>query len=73
MNKYKEGESTKAICENCKALVNARYKVRDVPFSDGRGTVKDILAIVCGNCERVIGIPHQSTPAIKKAFEKYDK
>ena len=55
----------KAICEDCHGLVGITYKLRDVPFNDGSGIVKNILSGVCDKCNQVICIPHQSTPAIK--------
>ncbi|GAC26076.1 hypothetical protein GMES_3801 [Paraglaciecola mesophila KMM 241] len=47
--------------------------LRDVPFSDGSGTVKNALAGVCDSCNEVVLIPHQSTPAIKKQLDTHKK
>lgn len=69
MNILKVGDKIEAICQDCKSLVNTTFKLRDVPFSDGSGIVKNILTGVCDQCGRVITIPNQSTPAIKKAFD----
>ncbi|MFF7064272.1 hypothetical protein [Pseudomonas sp. NPDC008258] len=62
-----EGDSGKALCEHCQAVVPTRYTRRDVPFSDGRGVAKDILVGVCTRCEVVVALPPQSTPAIHEA------
>ena len=47
MKLYEEGEKSKAICHHCKQLVSTTFVRRDVPFSDGKGEVKNILAAVC--------------------------
>jgi len=59
------GDTGSAICEDCHGLVGITYKLRDVPFNDGSGIVKNILTGICDKCNQVISIPHQSTPAIK--------
>ncbi|MEB6590409.1 MULTISPECIES: hypothetical protein [Pseudomonas] len=62
-----EGDSGKALCEHCQAVVPTHYVRRDVPFSDGQGVAKDILVGVCTRCDGVVAIPPQSTPAIREA------
>lgn len=64
---YKAGETSKGMCERCDALVPTTFAYRDVPFDDGTGLVKDILCAVCDRCGRVVAVPPQSTPAIKRA------
>lgn len=73
MNILKEGDKKKAICEDCNSTVSMTFALRDVPFSDGSGIVKNVLAGVCDGCNRVIAIPHQSVPAIKRQLEKQRK
>ncbi|NML32115.1 hypothetical protein [Paraburkholderia antibiotica] len=70
MKLYEEGEKSKAICAHCRQLVSTTFLRRDVPFSDGKGTVKNILAAVCDVCDRVVAVPAQSTPAIREARQK---
>ncbi|OLL29415.1 hypothetical protein BTH42_22950 [Burkholderia sp. SRS-W-2-2016] len=70
MKLYEEGEKSNAICSHCKQLVGTTFRRRDVPFSDGRGEVKNILAAVCDVCDRVVAVPAQSTPAIREARQK---
>ncbi|MCC9006471.1 hypothetical protein [Pseudomonas putida] len=62
-----EGDSGKALCEQCQAVVTTRYARRDVPFSDGKGVARDILVGVCTRCDGVVALPPQSTPAIHEA------
>ncbi|MFV3290223.1 hypothetical protein ACNFBR_15930 [Pseudomonas sp. NY11955] len=62
-----EGDSGKALCEHCQAVVPTLYARRDVPFSDGQGVAKDILVGVCTHCDAVVALPAQSTPAIREA------
>jgi len=69
MKIFKVGDSQKAICEHCHALENATFKLRDVPFSDGSGVVKNVLVGVCDKCDQVSILPHQSTPVVKKQLE----
>lgn len=70
MKLYEDGEKSRAICHHCKQLVGTTFTRRDVPFSDGKGTVKHILAAVCDVCDRVVAVPAQSTPAIREARQK---
>lgn len=67
MKIFFEGETGKALCEHCQAVVPTHYARRDVPFSDGQGEAKDILVGVCSFCDTVVAIPPQSTPAIREA------
>jgi hypothetical protein len=70
MKILKVGDKQKAVCYKCKAVKNTTFYLRDVPFSDGSGIVKNILVGVCDFCDGVIITPHQSTPAIKKELDK---
>lgn len=71
MKNVKVGDTCKAVCQDCKAVVDITFQLRDVPFSNGMGIVEQVLSGVCNQCDRVISIPHQSTPEIKKAYDKY--
>ena len=64
-----QGDKGKAICEHC-GVVSVTYRYRDVPLSGSGRLVKNILAGVCDQCDRVASIPAQSTPAIKTEREK---
>jgi hypothetical protein len=67
MKLYQPGDTSKAICPHCGKLVSTTFAYREVPFEDGSGVVKGILAAVCNECQTVIAIPAQSTPAIRRA------
>ncbi|KZY36081.1 MULTISPECIES: hypothetical protein [unclassified Oleiphilus] len=73
MKILKEGDVGKVLCHTCESVQNSTFKLRDVPFSDDSGSVKNILAGVCDACDSVAAIPHQSTPAIKKQLDKQRK
>ena len=64
MKNLKIGDTAKAAYETCQTFNGITYQLRDVPFSDGSGLTKNILAGVCDVCGAVTVIPHQSTPAI---------
>ena len=70
MKFFNEGDKSNAVCSTCKLLRETTFAYRDVPFSDGSGIVKNILAGVCDHCGQVASIPAQSTPAIRKARSK---
>jgi hypothetical protein len=65
----KVGDTQKAACNNCKAFKDVTFQLRDVPFNDGNGIVKNVLVGVCDCCNSVIVLPHQSTPAVKRELE----
>ncbi|KRA65264.1 hypothetical protein [Rhizobium sp. Root651] len=67
MKLYQPGDTSRAICPHCGKLVSTTFAYRDVPFEGGSGVVKGILAAVCDECQNVIAIPAQSTPAIRRA------
>jgi hypothetical protein len=69
MKIFKVGDTQKAVCETCKSIESATFALRDVPFSDGHGIVKNVLVGVCDKCENVVLVPQQSAPAIKKQLE----
>lgn len=69
MRLVKEEDKGKAVCSNC-GLSNITYRLRDVDFSDKRGTVKNILVGVCDNCGQIVSIPKQSMPLIKSEYNK---
>ena len=69
MKFIKVGDTSRAVCGHCKSLVNTTFKLRDVPFSDGRGVAKKITSGVCDQCDTVVTVPHQSVPSIKEQYE----
>ncbi|MDH3997513.1 MAG: hypothetical protein OET90_01625 [Desulfuromonadales bacterium] len=69
MKIIKEGDNGRAVCQDC-GLVPITYRLKDIPFSDKSGLVKNVLAGVCDACERVVSVPRQSTPQIKSEYQK---
>ncbi|MFT5700423.1 MAG: hypothetical protein ACI8ZB_003297 [Desulforhopalus sp.] len=69
MRIVKVGDTQKAACNNCKSFEDVTFQLRDVPFSDGNGIVKNVLVGVCDCCDSVVILPHQSTPAVKRELE----
>lgn len=69
MKFYQEGDKSLAICNRCEDLVQTTFTRRNVPFDDSVGQVKGVLVSVCDVCDQVVGVPAQSTPAIKAARE----
>jgi hypothetical protein len=70
MKIYIEGEKSKTICCGCNRWVTTTFKYGNIPFSDGVGFAKDILAGFCDSCNQVVEIPPQSTPAIRQSRAK---
>lgn len=69
MKIVKVGDNQKAACHRCGQFENITFKLRDVPFSDGKGIVKNVLVGVCDCCNSVAVLPHQSTPVVRKQLE----
>lgn len=67
MKFFKEGDHGKALCDRCGSIARTTFARRDVPFSDGRGMVRNLLVGVCDGCGETVSIPAQSTPAIARA------
>jgi len=69
----KEGDTKKVACAKCGSFQNAIFRLRDVPFSDSSGIVKNVLVGVCDACDSVAIVPHQSTPLIKSQLDRRRK
>ena len=67
---YYKGHHSRAMCSSCKAMRPTTFDYRDMPFSDGSGTVADVLVGVCQVCDEAIQIPAQSIAAISKSSPK---
>jgi len=73
MKILKVGDTQKAACNTCKSFQDITFQLRDTPFSDGSGIVKNVLVGICNACDSVVVLPHQSTPAVKNQLEKQRK
>lgn len=69
MGILKVGDTKRAVCNECKSFETVTFKLRDVPFSDSSGIVKNVLVGVCNKCDSVAVLPYQSTPVVKKQLE----
>ena len=67
MKLYRPGDKSRAICTLCGSVVPTTLAPRDVPFSDGAGSARGVLAATCDHCGSVVAVPAQSTPAITAA------
>lgn len=70
MKLYQDGDSSRAFCSHCAKVVKTVFARRDVPFSDGKGAAKNILVATCEQCDAVVAVPAQSTPAIAEARKR---
>lgn len=73
MQWYHPGDKSRAICESCQAMVTTTFGYHDIPFSDGNGLAKGILAATCDQCGAVVAVPAHSAPAIAKARDQADR
>jgi hypothetical protein len=73
MKIVKSEDKSTAACQTCKKLVDATYRLRDVPLSDGSDIVKDVLVGVCDICDDVCVLPHQSVPKVSKTMQQQRK
>ena len=70
MDRFREGDIIKGGCKNCKKVVSATLMRRSFPIENGLGLVENALLAICDECDEVIGIPSQSTTAVRKALDK---
>ncbi len=70
MKIYKVGDKDKALCEECKSLVDTTYQIRDLPIRGSENKVKGALAIVCDRCDTVCGFPHQSLARVQETVKR---
>jgi len=73
MKIFKVGDTKKVACNTCESFQDITFQLRDTPFSDSSGIVKNVLVGVCNACNSVAVLPHQSTPAVKKQLAKLRK
>lgn len=68
MTSYQPGDKSTAVCWHCESRVTTTFVLRDVPFSDGSGTVYGVLAAVCDLCGNVVAVPARSTQKVATAM-----
>lgn len=67
MKLFKEGDTSRAICETCKRVVATRFDRRTVNLKNPEVAVPEVLVAICETCGRIVAIPHQSTPRLQEA------
>lgn len=60
MTTYQPGDKSTAVCWSCETKVSTTFAHCDVPFGDGSGTARGILAAHCDLCGNVVALPAQS-------------
>lgn len=68
---FNVGDTSRAVCEACQAVVSTTFELRDELFSNGRGVGSGILVGVCDRCGAVVSIPAQSTPVIADSCDTH--
>lgn len=63
------GDTGKAVYEACELVVITTYKEKDMPLSDTKKIVPNVLVWCCDNCRNVVAIPTQETHKIKAVKE----
>lgn len=64
---WRAGDRSRAICEDCRKVVETRFEYRTYSLSKPRVNVPDVLVAVCTECDRIVAIPYQSTPKLNEA------
>lgn len=57
---FTAGEKSKAVCENCKKVVDTTFGASTSPVNDELPLERDVLVASCDNCGQVVAIPAQS-------------
>lgn len=70
MNLLNVNDKGQAICESCEQVVSTTYQIRDVPLSDSKIIVPNLLVGVCDICYDTVSIPAQNTPKIKAVIDR---
>jgi hypothetical protein len=64
---HKDGDKSKAICENCGRIVATTFRYADFVVNGSK--VPDVLQGFCDVCGESVSLPHQSTFRIKEYRE----
>jgi hypothetical protein len=68
-NPYKVGDKSRAICSRCRKIVPTTMRLGEYRIPKKRVVVPNVLLMYCDNCGKLVGIPHQSTPAIRDGLK----
>ncbi len=64
---WRAGDRSRGICEHCNGVVETRFEYRTYPLSQPRVDVPDVLVAACTACDRIVAVPHQSSPKLNEA------
>jgi len=68
---HKEGDKSKAICEECGSIVPVTF--RYAPFMAEGLKVPEVLQGFCDKCGESVSLPHQSTYRIREYRESHNR
>ncbi len=69
MKVYFEGEKSKAICPECKDIVETTFRYESLKFDNE--VIPNILQSFCDVCGSVCSFPHQEVEKIKSYLKKH--
>ena len=61
MKLWKEGDTSFAVCSQCKKRVATYFERREVDLKKPRVLVPDVLVAVCDECDSIAAVPYQSS------------
>ena len=69
----KAGDRSRAICPQCKAMVDTEYRYQSVFLEKTKATVPNVLVGVCLQCDSAVSVPAQSMPRLEEARQRVMK
>lgn len=70
MKVYFEGEKSKAICPECKDIVETTFRYETLKYDNK--VIPNILQSFCDVCGSACSFPHQEVGKIKSYLKKHD-
>ena len=67
------GDRGRAVCRECKAMVEIEYRYRSTFLEKTKVTVPHVLLGVCLRCDSSVSVPAQSTPRLQEARQRVMK
>jgi hypothetical protein len=69
---WKEGDTSRAMCEACSKLVEVRFEVRSLTLAERAIDVPHVLVGTCTECGAVALLPWQSTHRVREERERLE-